>query len=357
MTVYNLELETLSPVHIGSGDELKRDFDFVTDQYITYRLDVDKILSEKIDPSQIDQDRFPLPGKLIQKREYQKYSKYIMRGKPRSTRSNAVIQACIKDVFDCPYIPGSSLKGALRTALAWKALDDIDYQIRSDHIGRKRKQAGSNLENKIFGRDPYHDLLRALQVSDLTGLEKPGEGLIIANGQVITKKDSGSPIELESLKRGVVFQGSIKIDDSLFEDWAEPKLKFQNRRHWLDELMPRTHAFTQDRIDPLIEWFNKAGIEKIANFYVQIREAAVGQNRAILQLGWGGGWDSKTFASHLKKDEQLFTRLLKKFRMQKGRGSGKDFPASKRVIVKDDGQNIYRLAPFGWVLLTLEEKA
>jgi CRISPR-associated protein Csm5 len=357
MTVYSLSLETLSPLHIGSGEELRRDFDFVTDQNLTYVLNTDRILADKIDPARSGQKRYPLPGKLISQKEYQAYARYILRGTPRSERSNASVQACIKDVFNRPYIPGSSLKGALRTALAWSGFDEVQPDLHRGAIGNRRSWAGQKLEQKIFGRDPNHDLLRALQVSDLTGPEKPGEGLVLVNGQVVTKKDAGSPIELEALKGSVVFQGSIKVDEALFSDWAEPQLNFQNRQHWLEELMPRAHAFTLNRIRPLIDWFSSAGVTKIAKFYRQIESVNVGNQRAILQLGWGGGWDSKTFSSHLKENEQLFRRLLDEFRIRKGRGPVKDFPTSKRVVVKDDGKNIYPLAPFGWVLLTLEEQA
>ena len=356
MTVYDVKLETLSPVHIGNGKTLRRDFDFVTKDGATYRLDVDRVLQAREGQLAKAQGQYPLPGKLLNKNEYQEFSRYILLGTPRSTRSDAELQAFIKDVYDHPYIPGSSLKGALRTALAWNGWKEVKPKLNRNAIGHRRSWAGQRLEKKIFGRDPNHDLLRALQVSDMMGLEKPGEGLMVVNAQVLTKSEAGSPIELEALKSGVTFTGSIKIDDALFEEWAEGKLHFQNRKHWLYELMPRVNAHTQNRIDPLINWFNDAGITKIAKFYTQVRDAKVGSHQAIFQLGWGGGWDSKTFGSHLKKNEHLFKKLLSDFRMRKGHGPIKDFPVSKRLVVKDDGTNIYPLAPFGWLLMTMEEK-
>ena len=356
MTVYSVKLETLSPVHIGNGKTLKRDFDFVTHGNITYCLNVDLILREKEDQWKNNKGSYPLPGKLLRADEYKNFSRYTMRGIPRSVLSNAEVKSFIKDVYDYPYIPGSSLKGALRTALAWNGWNEVKPKLNRNAIGHRRSWAGQRLEKKIFGRDPNHDLLRALQVSDMMQEKKKDKGLILVNAQVLTQNDAGSPIELEALKAGISLQGSIKIDDALFEDWAEDKLHFQNRKHWLYELIPRVNAHTQNRIDPLINWFNDAGITKIAKFYTQVRDAKVGSHQAIFQLGWGGGWDSKTFGSHLKKNEHLFKKLLSDFRMRKGHGPIKDFPVSKRLVVKDDGTNIYPLAPFGWVLMTMEEK-
>ena len=356
MSVYDVELQTLSPVHIGEGEELRRDFDFVTDGNLTYRLNVDRILEEKMKDLGTGQKRYPLPGKLLDKSEYKRYARYIVQGAPRSKKSDARVQSFIKDIKNRPYIPGTSLKGALRTGLAWSAWKEINPPLNRNAIGRSRSWAGQKLEKKIFGKNPNQDLLRALQVSDLAGLEKPGEGLLIVNAQVITKSDAGSPIELEALKAGVVMRGTIKIEDELFGDWTGKKLDFKDRKHWLDELMHRTHRFTLNRIRPLLQWFSDAGITKIANFYQNIESAKPKKNQAILQLGWGGGWDSKTFGSHLKENEALFKSLLSKFNMRKGRGPVKDFPVSKRVVVKDDGENIYPLAPFGWVLITMEER-
>ncbi|MEA3351690.1 MAG: type III-A CRISPR-associated RAMP protein Csm5 [Chloroflexota bacterium] len=356
MTVFNLQLDTLSPIHIGDGDELRHGFDFVTRGNITYRLDIDKVLEAKEDEWQNTHGRYPLPGELLDENEYRRFARYALKGTPRSGKYDARVKSFIKDVFDHPYIPGSSLKGALRTALAWHGWDEVNPRLKRHAIGHRRSWAGQKLERKFFGPDPQHDLLRALQVSDLVGLKKPGQGLILVNAQVLTKEEAGSPIELEALRDEVTLKGTIKIDDTLFEDWAEPELHFQDRQHWLEELMPRVQAHSVARLEPLIEWFEQVGITRIAKFYRRLADLNLGEMRAVLQLGWGGGWDSKTFGSHLKEDQQLFKKLLRDFRMQKGRSQVESFPVSKRVVVKDDGNTILPLAPFGWVLLTLDKR-
>jgi len=47
MSVHQLILKTLSPLHIGDGDELKQDFDFVTHGNLTWRINEDALLMAK----------------------------------------------------------------------------------------------------------------------------------------------------------------------------------------------------------------------------------------------------------------------------------------------------------------------
>jgi len=364
MTTYRLTLQTLSPVHIGAGVELRLGFDFVLNNGKTWRLDEDAILSEKGDQLRPNRTgNYPLPGQLLQAVDFKKAElfRYVLRGTPRSRRQDARLQEFIKDVHDRPYIPGSSLKGALRTALAWTGWREVRPKLNRGAIGNRRSWAARPLEQKLFGPDPNHDLLRALQVSDLFGPDKAGEGLVVVNAQVVTPGSLGSPIELEALRGNLSFSGALKIDETLFTPLAEKKLGFGSRRHWLDELLPRVQAHSHARIAELLGWFEPIdGAQKIAAFYRQMYELKLPPNRALLQLGWGSGWDGKTYWTHLQQDGELFEKIMREFKLQRAtrrgprRRAGDPFPTSRRVATR--GENTL-LAPFGWVLLTLEGKA
>ena len=89
------------------------------------------------------------------------------------------IKECIKTA-GVPYIPGSSVKGAIRTALAWwhaKEDDSFPESIGSDLDGRRRskgREIGNEYVASIFslkpkekrGYDAKYDLLKFFQVSD-----------------------------------------------------------------------------------------------------------------------------------------------------------------------------------------------
>lgn len=374
MTVYDVTLQTLSPLHIGDGNELRQHFDFAFFKENTYRLDEDAILREKESELRPDaRGHYPPPGKLLKDADFNNKAlfRYVLRGALRSAKTDARMKSFIKDVRDVPYVPGSSLKGAIRTALAWTGWEEVRPKLDRSAVGTSKSWAGQPLEKKLFGPDPNHDLLRALRVGDLSlpqkdsgDRPKAGEGLLVVNAQVLTMKNSGSPIELEALPGDITFGGSITIDDTLFGKIAEKELRFGNRRHWLDELAARVQAHSKARIAELVEWFEKAdpSYNAIAKFYRQLDAAQLGANQALVQLGWGSGWDGKTFWTHLQKDAALFEKLVSDFRMHKAakdsppRKIGDAFPRSKRAAMSVRQGKAQAVAPFGWALLELTER-
>ena len=370
MTVFTVSIQTLSPLHIGDGNTLRQNFEFVTNAGKTWRLNEDEILrlnEARLRPG--PNGHYPTPGELVLQNPANfsnpKLFRYILPGVARSGRTYGELRSFIKDVQDRPYIPGSSLKGALRTALAWTGWSEVGLHLtdRSD-IGRSKYWAAQPLERKIFGRDPNHDLLRALHVSDLFGVKKPGGRLMVVNAQVLTPKKSQSPIEVEALPGDVTFTGSLTLDEALFASFAEPELHFGNRRHWLAELTSRAQKHSQVRIAQLAEWFENAeGYHEIAKFYRQLQNAQLSAHQALIQLGWGSGWDGKTFGSHLQEDEHLFEQLISDFRMHKSskdsppREVGDAFPRSKRAAMRVNQGVSSAVAPFGWVLVEVTPRA
>lgn len=364
MAVYTLKVTTLTPLHIGDGNELRQGFDFVVKNGRTYRLDVDALLATRGDRLRPDRmGNYPLPSTLLQEADFTKedFFRYVLPGSPRSNKADARLRSCIKDVYDRPYIPGSSLKGALRTALAWCGWSEVNPRLERSAIGQSRKGAGQELERRLFGRDPNHDLLRALQVSDCSGPGKPGGGLMVVNAQVLTLQATGSPMELEAVKGDVVFQGSLHIDETLFSRMAESQLGFANRRHWLDELLLRVQKHSCARLLKLATWFEQsADGAQVGQFYRnKLLEVNLSSNQAVMQLGWGTGWDGMTLGSHLQKNSYLFEQIVRDFSLHKAnrnappRKPDDPFPRSKRAVMKVVGGRAAAVAPLGWVLLEL----
>jgi CRISPR-associated protein Csm5 len=195
MPVYSCTITTITPLHIGDGGELRRDFDYVIKDKKTYRLNEDEIIKAKIKQieEKLKRGECPPPGKLLNENDYSnpRLFRYVLNNVPRSDKPDARLKSCIKDCFDVPYIPGSSIKGALRTALAFEGWrkKNIILKEKIDKIPRNSKFPAESLEKEIFGENPNKDLLRSLHVSDFTPAENVNTEKIIrvVNMQVITQ--------------------------------------------------------------------------------------------------------------------------------------------------------------------------
>ncbi|PJF39357.1 MAG: type III-A CRISPR-associated RAMP protein Csm5, partial [Phototrophicales bacterium] len=187
---YQLVVETLSPLHIGTGQTLQKDFDYVVYRGRTYVVDVDRLSDEIFEAGGANLDRL-LQGQpaaqLLSDEDYRRddYFRYVLEGEPRATSKGAEIQTCIKNAWDYPYIPGSSLKGAVRTAILYNIFEREELKIHVDDLGRKPKFAAQRLEEMAFGKDPNHDWLRCLHFSDSEPIER--EYLQLLNVNVFAK--------------------------------------------------------------------------------------------------------------------------------------------------------------------------
>ncbi len=388
MSIYRLQVEILTPLHIGTGEELRHRFEYVVHQNKTWRLDVDRILESRYEEWQKLTQRagkMVTPAQLLREMDFQQHPeffRYVLAGTPRSEKTYAALRECIKDPWDRPYLPGSSLKGAIRTALAWAGWEEVGISLKEGmfqewHHGEKRwrprKHVGDRLERLLFEprasaknphrRSPHLDLLRALQISDLHGPQKAGERLAVLNAQVVTRDGLQAPIPLEAVV-GATFEGTLKVDDYLFSRHAQ-KLGFRDRQHWLTaEFLPRLRRYSQARMEALADRFafyarhNIPGAADLVTFYQRLLTMRLPDNAVFLTVGWGTGWDGKTFWTHLQRDQELFENLVRQYRLQrrpKGaplRKPGDVFPSSRRVVVRAGKI----AAPFGWVVIMLEEQ-
>jgi CRISPR-associated protein Csm5 len=356
---YTLNLMTLSPLHVGSGRELLRDYDYVVHRGHTWRIDEDALLDAALGDEPFDETLLRRPAaELLQPSDFQPESalfRYFVRGTPRSREKGARLREQIKDAFDQPYLPGSSLKGALRTALFDWALAQNPRALDTHRLKGSPRWAAQPIERAMLGRDPNHDLLRALHVADSAPLV-PGKSLSIENAQVLTGGKQGSPIEVEALRPETRLRSSVKLDLSLFTPQAEQRLRLGDRRGWLEDLMVICRA----RVTPILaaeeDWFARyCPGAPIVGFYAQLHKLVsdMRDERCLLQVGWGGGWINKTVGSRL--DNRQREDVIRRYRLARGRRQrGDPFPKSRRVVLDAQGRPV---APWGWLLMEMKPEA
>ena len=353
---YTLDVTALTPLHIGSGRELLRDYDYVVRQGRTWRIDEDALLDAALGGGEFDEALLRRPAaELLQPDDFAFGSplfRYVIKGTPRSREKGARLRDQIKDAFDRPYLPGTSLKGAFRTALFDWALAQDPQALDTGRLKQSRKWAAQPIERALLGRNPNHDLLRALHVTDSAPLD-PNESLYVVNAQVLTGKQVGSPIEVEAVRHKTCFHTTVKLDLALFTPQAERVLHLGRQRAWLEDLM----SICRDRTTAILaaerDWFARhypgSDAARIyASWHDQMPRLPA--YRCLLQVGWGGGWLNKTVGLRLSDNQR--EEVIRRYRLARGRRQhGDPFPRSRRVVLDKQGQPI---APLGWVQVDMK---
>ena len=363
---YHLTITTITPLHIGNGVTLLHEYDYAIHAGRTWRIDNSAFL----DAQQIDDPAFvetlatTPPARLLQDNDYtleSPFFHYVIRGTPRSGAEGAQLQEQLKDAYNRPYLPGSSLKGAFRTALGWQMWKDLGLRPEMRLLNRSPKWAAQSYERTIFGDTPNQDVLRAMQVSDSQPV--PPERLMVLNVRVLGRSGSlKSPIELEAIRPETNFEADVKLDLALFSGWAKKHNLRLGGSKALEALPAIANTRTLLRAKKELAWFASIpNAARVRGFYEQLSKIQPEDNQFVLQLGWGTGWEDKTFGDCLSQDERFFSQVVSEYRMARGKNRGEGpFPSSRRVAVayrKDARENITETPayPLGWVLVTFEE--
>lgn len=383
--VYDLTIRTLSPLHIGSGNTLLRDYDFTTFRGSTWVIDEDALAERLIMENEAEFQRMAdgLPATdLLQKLndfdENNGLFRYVMSGEPRATTRGSQIQEQLKDAWDRPYIPGSSLKGALRTAVAFYGWAYRGHTFRAGDLGNRAQFAAQPMEDRVFygkaakrKNDPNHDIMRALLVRD--SAPDDARRLKLYNVSVVTPKNTGSPIELEAIPNDIVFRSTLVLDRFLMAGeyvdaagrvvYARDTLGIEaDQRGWLANLAVVANSFTEARLkQELARWKDTKGL--IRSFYnteilpqVKRMMAEGVKDEFVIQLGWGGGWDSKTFGEVLTNKEEEFARVIQRYKNKMLRQGdykpGDRYPKSRRLVMQGDRP----ASPLGWIHVKMEKR-
>lgn len=152
-------------------------------------------------------------------------------------RSKKEIQLFTKDAMGLPYIPGSSLKGALRTAILNQYIfENESSRVRFEKIlndgdmSNKRNRLlayeANTIEKDAFAkinrysekpRDILNDWMAAVKVSDSKPLKFSDLVLCQKLDMNIKGEIKHMPILRECLKPGTIIEFTLTLDDSLYK--------------------------------------------------------------------------------------------------------------------------------------------
>jgi len=238
-----VNFKVITPIFIGSGEEYYPQDYFIDDKF--YFIDREKFLKH-IEKKGLFEKFLEVSGDIYELLDFidnnfeEDLSKDVIEidsdvaDELLDTISRPV-SAFIKDKFYFkPFIPGSSLKGVIRTALLDYKIEQFkdDEELRKvindikkvNCNQKKLNQLYKNLEAVIFCNanknreklqyDAKKDILKALFVDDLKPVDYRLKIIKPKNRPYKKKDDNPIPVVLESLVDGE-FSGEIRIDSSL----------------------------------------------------------------------------------------------------------------------------------------------
>ncbi|ALV63517.1 CRISPR-associated protein, Csm5 family [Thermococcus sp. 2319x1] len=400
-----MRLTVLFPLHIGDGSEITS-VDIYPGDGMIFVLDTRKLTEDLLNLGIPLKEILTLlkdpPGNSYVFKGYidslnlnvKDYTLYTLPLIGEAGRESMRIKNFIKSNGK-PYIPGSSIKGAIRTAVFYRVLkecgdtatvmDVLSSVARSanneqrKNIEKLKNSVGWNThlveyylnyinsrleEEKRFDTKSADDLLEAIVFGMEPGVRyepkrDPMRALVVRDSEPIGKKhlavyrvnivgaDVKIPTWVEALKPETTVEFELAVDGEtlrlngnhfnglLWEclnNYGKPEEVFE------DFIWKAVDEFYGEVIKAELDEIHKHGPYRtsVSSFYRTLPEGRK------LRLGWGSGWISTTVGILLRKEKKWEStrRELGLGRKPGGRGVSRDFPKTRRVA---DGM------PMGWV--------
>lgn len=408
------KLRTLSPLHIGCG-ETYNGVSFLLDKRkkpnLISVLD-EKTIFEALNEKQVSQfvkwvekEQFPNLFIFLQKElgdrsfflqnQLQKRARYSipsLAGEEKIRDINAFIKQA-----NTPYIPGTEIKGAIRTAIFYcafqnnqgiqnkfvseinKILDELilkgngsNYKNYIESVknrkepDRKKKSAlvsrikrtTQAMEAMVFNGkhgDAKYDLMKFLQVGD-TSVISP-DSLAVSCVKLFGASME-SPMFNEYLKSGLDIPiSSLKVEMDISRNWRVKNMGFSSKQEYLvsniSTILENCHRFSKDLLDEEITYFIQHGKTNIA-YHLQAIAALNTHKSPVLRIGKDEGYNSVTIGLAVKKImPELYNDVL--IHTTKGKSydeeHGGPLPKSRKIVQWNKSE-----LTAGWVQLIPDEQ-
>ena len=365
-----IKSEALTPIHIGTGRQFQGNMEylFFRDEKVVSIIDEKKVL-DIIGRENIEQ-WVGIINRKASLLDYLQSRKSELKSINTSQRVLAVqgtppkAENTIKEYIHSgsqPLIPGSSLKGAIRTAyfaseVMSKDSTRLGQKISYEKFNRRKQQqelkfSDKQLTKELIGENPNHDYFKLLRVGDLHFHKT--ECMLM---QSLNETKSGFEIKdsvsqyVEYLPTGQVALGRIQVPEKLVEQNLKKRVvpsKVKNRFSTKDltqTLNQHSLRLLNSEID---KWENKGLPEEAAAFPEKIKEMKEAverckDNECILRLGHGSGYLSMTGDWQVNLNDEWYNKLMNS--LQKSYHQDYEFPKSRRMG--------YGGIPFGFVKLS-----
>ncbi|MGL4670582.1 MAG: type III-A CRISPR-associated RAMP protein Csm5 [Methanobacteriaceae archaeon] len=419
-SIINCKLKTLTPVHIATDSEYGSS-EFIIDKLyakkknkegkiekvevnVLKRISIDKYFLKLSSKEQkqflkdLTNKKFNLENGIKKydipiSKEFTRYISYL-----KSPRFSNDIKENVK-TLDEIYIPGSSIKGAIKTALLYEIINETDVHIINNMLIKffdkrshrektnvdYRKYNGwiDNIFSNTSRNSAQYSIMRFLQISDTSTIKNPS----VFNAFTLKAKESskskedaqvhdsidsfevwkksnkssnwnkqkskispkskedlydihrGSSNYLETTGTGKLFNFNMNLtfNKSKFKDLA---IQDKENIISLDNIKESLYKFSNDYIDYEIKFAEMYEIEKLGKTYKQIKKSNSLES-PLIRLGAGSGFLGTTIGMKIKEFDEDTFKLVSKSAYKY---YDFEFPKSRKLI-KDS------YTPLGWAKL------
>ena len=386
-------VQALCPIHIGTGEKLSG-LDFVRQNGTVTVIAENKLMlwltsdaSGRLASEFVAHTEKRLPiGNFLKEHSQSADALAAYQVADSVSKSTPIreLMPFIKTPQYAPYLPGSSLKGSLRSALLRGALLEqpkLRYAVEQivDRQAGLRKSASDEIQAQAFvptqvapGKRPNYDLNRVLILHD--SAPRSSAVLEVVEVQILSHR-SDSSLQIKLNRSGEypmsIFAETIrpKVSLRLGANWQThlllgqgyaQELRFHEIRRLMIYLPEYCQAASQEIIAQEINFYHRHG-HPLAGWYEAKRDLLLKSTEGvfILPIGWGSGYDAKTITDLLSK--ATFQLVADKYRNTQGLGRPGNSsanpwlgpslsPKSRKVVVRANGE----LEPVGWVAVAFK---
>ncbi|WP_457613864.1 type III-A CRISPR-associated RAMP protein Csm5 [Methanocaldococcus sp.] len=372
-----------SPIFIGCGEEYSQLDYFIDKEKMANIVDLEKAVSDLDDLKKVDEisrliiqntinTKVDVDAKKVLERIGLNPEDYVIKKikcEIKSTSKTRVKKFISQN--NSYYIPGSSIKGAIRTAYIFNYYDrNFDKLV---NILKGKGDKGKKVVEDSIGKI-HEDFFKYLKISD--SLDLDGEFRFIHTRRWSVKQDKRPkvPTDIEGMVKGT-FLIDIKIEDEFFKNInkklktnynpKDDEEKFNILKDLCNSMAKTVVEFELER-----EKRNKNRLY-VEMFYQQLLNEINNNNALYLNLGFGGGFLNKTIYPLLWKHDknnrnfnwirEIFINLAgKNTKLRKAWEKARtylEFPTTRTfysTYSPKDGKVIPQ-KPLGWIKIEMVE--
>lgn len=336
-----LILKTLSPLHIGSGNEFELNFNLLSKDSFIYLFDEDKIVKFLISKNIQIPSNFDELKKLILQYSEELISSqnYFRKIESNFTKLSKPLQEQVSTQAK-PIITGSSIKGAIKTAYLNKMVKEGKFKNDAETL-EKLEEEYENSNDKRFVDKKKKDLIKSIDLKFINELKKSSIYLKISDSlnSLQTKVYKSINIKKEKSHQNL---RTAKVEQiSNFAECIKEKQEVETS-------LTISNDFFKDLAKVCNDFYKDEFEKEFSHYFLdkqRFKKIELTANQFLLNIGKFGGAEQKSV--------ELIRSLPKTGADVSWETSARNYALEKDIQDKIHFEN--SLVPFGWILCEIVE--